>query len=418
VTDAGELEQYTGRYVANFAAFSNEVFTVLEEDGQLALDIPSQMEFPLNPPDEEGRWQFALTDQIEIAFNRNDDGNVVGLTLYQAGMAFEVPREGVAIEPEIDLAELERYLGEYRAEEGLTLGLVIQNQRLALGLPNNAVLDLSPPDADGRWAARANAEIGVAFEEAGDGTIAAMNFYRPGGVPVMRLVPGERGILPTVDQMMALRGITSSDAATGGVVSRSRSRVRFPHAAVEGEVEVITAGDDRLRVAMDLGRFGQSVTVVNGDRGSVESSSEMQPFMELAGEDLRQARLEHPAVTFGDWRNYFDTVEVLRAAEVEGRRVYGVRLRSEGLPDRTVAVDAETGDILRIDRIMILPGGIGRLPVTTTYEDYREVDGVRMPFRSVETNEAIGRTIYETLSVENGVELEADMFAVEIPERP
>jgi hypothetical protein len=38
---------------------------------------------------------------------------------------------------------------------------------------------------------------------------------------------------------------------------------------------------------------------------------------------------------------------------------------------------------------------------------------VRVPFRSVETNEAMGRTVYETLSVENDVDLAADTFAVE-----
>jgi hypothetical protein len=81
-------------------------------------------------------------------------------------------------------------------------------------------------------------------------------------------------------------------------------------------------------------------------------------------------------------------------------------------------VDAETGDVLRIDRIMILPGDIGRLPVTTTYGDFREVDGVRVPFRSVETNEQMGRTVFETLGVEHDVELPAGTFAAAVARTP
>jgi hypothetical protein len=65
---------------------------------------------------------------------------------------------------------------------------------------------------------------------------------------------------------------------------------------------------------------------------------------------------------------------------------------------------------------MILPGDMGRLPVTTTYGDYREIAGVRMPFLTIETNEATGRTVYETLSVESDVELAADTFSIEAVE--
>ena len=109
---AGEIDDfrpYLGRYVANFATFSNEIFTVLERNGHLALDIPSQRVYDLNPPDDEGRWQFTLTDQISVSFERDDAGAVVALTMRQSGMVFEVLREGIEVKPEIDLDELQKY---------------------------------------------------------------------------------------------------------------------------------------------------------------------------------------------------------------------------------------------------------------------------------------------------------------------
>jgi hypothetical protein len=398
---------YLGRFIANFATFNNEVFTVLEQDGRLALDIPSQMTYVLNPPDGDGRWQFALTDQIAVSFNRDDSGNVVGLTLHQAGLAFEVPREGVELVPEIDLAELERYLADYTSEEGMTLNLIIQNQRLAIRLPDTRVLDLEPPDADGRWNARANAELGVRFEESADGTITAMDLMRPGDLPVIRLVRGETAVLPSVEEILALRGI---EGATPPLPARSRGRVRFPQSAVEGDFLVTTAGDDRIRIEIDLGEFGQSVTVVDGERGWSESSSPFQPFFELTGDMFTQTLLEHPAVTFGDWRGYYDSVQVVRADEVNGRSAYLIRLESEGLPGKTLAIDSETGDILRDQRVMILPEGLGRMPVTTIYEDYRDTPAGRSPFRTIESNEAMGRTVYETGTVEVGIELDPEAF--------
>ena len=48
--DAGDLKPYLGRYIANFATFSNEVFTVSERNGRLVFDMPSRLESALNPP--------------------------------------------------------------------------------------------------------------------------------------------------------------------------------------------------------------------------------------------------------------------------------------------------------------------------------------------------------------------------------
>ena len=41
-SDVGDLKPYLGRYIANFATFSNEVFTISERNRRLVLDIPSQ----------------------------------------------------------------------------------------------------------------------------------------------------------------------------------------------------------------------------------------------------------------------------------------------------------------------------------------------------------------------------------------
>jgi hypothetical protein len=76
--------------------------TVLEKNGKLAVDVPGQMVFELKEPDADGKWEFALTNQIAVSFERNDKGEVSLLKMYQAGLVFEAPREGVPIPAEID----------------------------------------------------------------------------------------------------------------------------------------------------------------------------------------------------------------------------------------------------------------------------------------------------------------------------
>jgi hypothetical protein len=143
--------------------------------------------------------------------------------------------------------------------------------------------------------------------------------------------------------------------------------------------------------------------VVN--HGRAWRAAKGEPVRELAGKELAQTRLEHPAVFLGDWRSYYDMVRVLRGTEVEGHKVYVVQLESAGLPSATLNVDAETGDVHQYYRTLIVPGA-GALPVTPTYGDYRVVCGIRVPYRYVETNEPSGHTIYQVERVDAGVVLD------------
>ena len=138
------------------------------------------------------------------------------------------------------------------------------------------------------------------------------------------------------------------------------------------------------------------------------------PSTELTGKQLAQTRLGHPSVLFGDWRKYYDAIRVVRAGEFGGRKVYGVQLESAGLPPMLVAVDAETGDVLQTQQTMWSAEAVAvAIPITTTYSDYREVGGMRVPHRYITSNEMAGRTIFQVERVEVGVELAPDTFTLQ-----
>jgi CubicO group peptidase (beta-lactamase class C family) len=403
---AGDVSPYLGRYVANFATFSNEVFTVQKREGGLALDIPSQMLFALDPPDAQGRWQFALTDQVAVSFRRNDAGEVVAINVHQQGMTFEALREGVEEKPEIDLAELQKYLGSYRNDTGLEITAFIQSQRLAIRIRGTTVFDLHPPDAEGRWVTRANPEIAVVFDESDTGTVTGLRLYRPGGAPVLTVTaaPRDTQALPTVEELLALGPAGQRNQQSTRTV-RMTGTVRYPQMAVKGSFKIVSAGDDRLRTDIDLGRLGVVRTALNGNRGWVDPFSKW--FMELDGEMVQQMRLLHSLS--GDWRRHYDSATVLSRDQVDGRPIYIVALRKEGLPNVTLRVDAETGDVLGFATALLMPG-LGSVPSTTRFEDYRVVDGVRLPFRQVESNEQTGQTVLEVERVEFDVEVDDELF--------
>jgi hypothetical protein len=232
-----------------------------------------------------------------------------------------------------------------------------------------------------------------------------MNVHRPGAQPVLRLTP--IAPLPTVDEIMALRRVAAAPAIA---TMRVTGTVRFPQSAVAGRFSSSSAGDDRLRVDLNLDQSLQIRSVLNNGRAS--AGTNFTPTRALTGKPLAQMRLGHPAVLFGDWRTYYDAVRVVRAGALSGRKVYGVQLESAGLPPVLVAIDAETGDVLQTLQTL-WTGEAGATPMTTTYSDYREVGGRRIPHHYIESNEFLGRAIFQVERVEVGVELAPDTFTLE-----
>ncbi len=56
--------------------------------------------------------------------------------------------------------------------------------------------------------------------------------------------------------------------------------------------------------------------------------------------------------------------------------------------------------------------------MTTNYEDYRVVHGMRIPYRRIESNEATGRTVYDVENVEINLDLNEDTFIIRAPDDP
>jgi CubicO group peptidase (beta-lactamase class C family) len=408
-----DYEPYIGEYIANFGQFKDEIFTVLVQNDRLAIDVPGQQVFELKEPDEEGKWYFVISNEVAVSFESDENDNVIGMKMYQAGITFDLPREGVEIAPEIPLDELQKYLGSYHSEElGITVEVLVQNNRLAVDWPGEMVYEMHPPDEEGIWVFRVSEDFTLKFNETPDGLIESLTYYQAGMEFIMTQI--ESKSLPTVAEIMALRDAEGNEAALEAMGNyRIDSTIYSVQSGVRGTVSTYVAGPDKYRADADYGKYGYSSTVLNGDRAWIESS--FGPFKELRGQLLAQAKRGHPYVMTSDWRDYFDSIEVVRADILDNKEVYVVELKFGELPAMTVFVDAVTGDVLLSEIISMQEGGIG-IPVTIRSEDFREVHGIRIPSRSISSNEQSGRTIVEDETIETNIQLDDDFFILTPPE--
>jgi len=413
-TDSAVYEPYIGEYVANFAPFEDMEFTVLVQNNRLAVDVPGQQVYELRDPDEEGKWYFVITDTIAVSFDQDDDGNVIVLKLHQAGFTFEILRKGVEIAAEIPLEELQKYLGSYYSEElGVTVEVLIQNNRLAIDWPGEMVYELYPPDEEGIWVFRFYDGFTLRFNETEDGQVESLTYYQAGAEFLMPQVEGTS--LPTVEEIQALRQTDSRKAAWDQMGTyRIDGTFHSLQSGVEGTLSMYVSGIDQYRVDFDYGRYGYTREALNGDQAWVESS--FGPFDELRGKYLEQVKRGHPEALDGDWFDFYDSVQVLSSGNVDGQQVYVLELDGGDLYPVTIYVDTDTGDILKSVAIVIQEGDIA-IPITTLYEDYREVNGVRMSFRAISSNEHSGQVIVQGETIETNLDIDDEFFILTPPEQ-
>ena len=403
-----DMEDLPGDYEAFFSGLKGKTLKVLIQNGNLAIDIPGQRVFELKPPDEQGKWYFALTDTIAASFQRNDAGKPVSLTIHQGGFDVECLRTGVVRRADVPLDELQPLLGSYHdPDQNQVVRFFIHRNRLAVDLGAQGIADFFPPDDEGRWALRANPEsLQIRFDRDDQGHVVSVTRFQNGQQFVMprREEDAGGGGAPAATALLEImtRGARSGPPADGDIILQGR--VRFVHQGAEGAAQLQFNSAGAWQNEHDLGKPGIVRESTDGQRAWIDVS--FSPFEELTGQRRKLTVHRHPLWVLGPWQDAYEMPVVLQQTEFDDDPVWEVRFAGrDGLPDRTVLVETATGRIVEEKTALLLPGR-GPLPVTTRYRDFRPVGGFMVPFFVSSENRATGRVEvqYESAEIAAGGE--------------
>lgn len=413
-----DFTPYLGAYVATFGPFDDDRFEVSLKDGKMALEVPGQGVFGLGPADEQGRRPLEIPQDVKVSFARDDSGKVVGMQVHQHGMVFELPREGVDIPLQVDMDRVAPYLGKYEnAEKKSVVTVRIYRGRLAVDVPGQPTLSMdapAPPDDD-EWRLRIKREYYVTFQQGPRGQVQGLTIHQgdQGDVAYTRLPDQEAPV--TLERVVALRKPEQRRralAAIGHTVIEGK--VRFPQSGIEGTFSAHFHGPDRYRQEVNLGKAGRIIQVASGDSAWIDSS--FDDAEQLRGLRLRQARAQHPMAFVGDWRAFFDSVELAGSEAVEGKTAHVVRLRAGELPAARAYVDPATGDVLRVAGFEVQH--FGKIPASSQLEDYRPVRGargLRVPRRIIAEVFQSGRMIVTIDRVRTRLKPAPELFPAALP---
>jgi len=178
-------------------------------------------------------------------------------------------------------------------------------------------------------------------------------------------------------------------------------------------VEVYTKAPNQKAIMVRDPASGDNITVFDGTAGWVSAPFKPIAVMELHGAELDSARadaeLTLPANVTQALTNLRSSADFLN-----DRSVLAVQ-GNKGAALVTMYFDAETGLLTRLVRST--PSAVGRLPIQIDYADYRDVAGLKLPFKWT-TTWLDGRSNFELTDVQVNVAIDAARFARPGPPKP
>ena len=151
---------------------------------------------------------------------------------------------------------------------------------------------------------------------------------------------------------------------------------------------------------------GDNITAFNGKEGWLGAPH--RPTRDMHGPDIDGASMDADLHLATHLKQMFSKVETRGNEKIGDRDAYLVVGQQESKPPLRLYFDAQSGLLLRLVRYGETP--LGRLPTQIDYADYREVNGVKVPFRWTLARPS-GRFTIQAKEIKDNVAVDEAKFA-------
>lgn len=217
--------------------------------------------------------------------------------------------------------------------------------------------------------------------------------------------PGDaKPVLPPADQLL-----DKYLSAIGGAAAWQKVTSRFEKGKIDANghqlpIEVFAKAPDKRISSMHLPN-GDSITAFDGKQGWLSNAG--HPHMMSAAEN-DAARIDSDFYFASHVKTLFQKFSVVPGEKIDGHDTYLVFGRNEGQPPLRLYFDQQTGLLLRLVRYA--ETALGPMPTQIDYTDYRDADGLKIPYRWTLARPG-GRFTIQIDQVQQNVPVEDAKFA-------
>lgn len=151
-------------------------------------------------------------------------------------------------------------------------------------------------------------------------------------------------------------------------------------------------------------------TVRAGKSGDVTWSDDpISGLRQLTGVEAEQNAWASSPSLPAQWKRYFETAKTVGERDLDGKKIYDVELVAKSGTKVTLSFDAASG--LQVAHAFSQASPLGDTPVQVKLEDYREVDGFKLPYQQV-MDISIAKATQTLSVVEFNVPVDTTKFAM------
>ncbi|MBK7704247.1 MAG: serine hydrolase [Acidobacteria bacterium] len=402
------MAKEVGKYRMEAAGFDIEVKL---ENGKLVAVVPNQPTYAL---ENVGGRKYRLAGAPDGFFATFKDDSMF---LEQPQGNYTLPKAGA---PTVagNTEGLKELIGKYQVDKGAAtveikeldgkVALVVEGQQpYFLAEKSKDVYRMNPlPD-----------DFSLKVKRSENGKVAAIVLVQPQGEPTFNRIDSNADATTkiSVDELMA-----KSIEAIGGEANwrKIKSRVMtldldIVNQGMRGSATTYSKFPNKSATETSMTALGKVIAkgfdYFDGTGGQeVFTFSEVEKY---SGKRLEDARINNDILAPLNWKTNYKTVEVKGIEKVGEEECWAVEFTPEKGTKFTDLYSVKT--FLLLKRRGVIPSSTSdnSLPYSIEFSDYREVDGIKISFRSLNSTPTTGEMISTVKTVKHNVEIDDKMFA-------
>ncbi len=388
------------------------------EGTDLFLVVPGQPAYKLELTSGRTFRALGLPEGFGLKFYP-ETGDATDVELLQpTGTPRKLARTGAAPKPTNEgapSAAAKDLVGKYTPPGSTNAVVEIKESdgKVTFNIPGQPPYALSPK-TDGSFSMAPLPEAYFLNVKKDGDKVAAVVVTRPEGVFEFKRASAESAVKMTVDELHrktveALGG----EAAWRKLTTRyTETDIDLVHQGVQARALSWAKAPNRSATEMTFTAIGKTIAngweFFDGKRG-VETYS-FAPESNYEGKRLDDAKLQYDFYGPLDWKTHYKKVEITGIQKVNGEDAYAVAFEPTAGTAFREYYSTTTHLLLKREGVVPSSTSSQQLPYSVTYSDYREVDGIKLPFRTVNNTITNGDTVTTLKVVKHNIPVDDKLF--------
>lgn len=397
-------EKEAGKYRFEAAGFDVDV---VWGEGKLVANVPNQPQYVLEKVSGRRYKLNGAPDGFFVTFKDKE------LYLEQPQGNYTLPRIGAVVKT-VESASAKELIGKYESEaNGGTVEVKEADGKVVLNIPGQPPYALAEKSKDVFSLSPLPDTYYLKVARGTDGKMTKFSVVQPEGEFFFKPA-GEVKIALTVDELY-----TKVLAASGGEANWKKLNSRVTVAALDLEQQGVKATTTSWSKAPNKNATETKMTALGKQIGTGweyfdgnggEEVYTFAPVDKYTGKRLEDMKLSADFYSMLDWKSKYKNISISRVAKVGNEETYAVEFEPEKGTKFTEFYSTKTFLLLKREGTIPSSTSSVQIPYSILFEDYRDVDGVKLPFKQINNTAGNGDIVSIVTSVKHNVPIDDKMF--------